>query len=271
MHTRSGDDDRAALKSLLHWYSAMGVDAAVGEEPCDRFSSGQDAAVAPREPSTPAPEAVPRRASPATTASADALVAQAEALAANANDLDALRASFETLPGCTLATTARMVFSGGTAGAPLMLIGAAPETDDERQGVIFAGASGRLLDAMLRAIGLDRTCVYFSHVVPWRPPGNRVPTSLELSLCLPFARRHIALARPRVILCLGERAAQPLLGTSDAISRLRGRWLSFEGETNTTKLLATFSPSYLLNQPLQKRRAWADLQMVSAALEETGA
>ena len=265
--TDVASDETPALESLLRWYAAMGVDAAVDEVPHDRFVA-EPAPLPTQAVRTAQTSLAPSqpRAAEALPASADALVGEAEARAAEATDLDALRRSLETMPGCGLASAARMIFSGGTPGARLMLIGGAPDSDDERQGEAFAGPSGRLLDAMLRAIGLDRTGVYLANVVPWRPPGNRPPTALELSLCLPFARRHIALAGPRVILCLGERAAQPLLASREPISRLRGRWHRYEGNATTVKLMVSFSPTYLLSQPLQKRRAWADLQMLAAEL-----
>ena len=287
MTTPDPPDDAAtaALEYLLRWYAAMGVDAPVDEAPHDRFASADIgtsdgdpgvalARVAGRSPPVrPASriEAPPaaRRPMDATPMSADALVRQAETLAGGATTLDDLRARWETLPGCGLAATAsRMIFSSGTPGAPVLLAGGAPDADDERAGEAFAGSHGRLLDAMLRAIGLDRGGVYMINVVPWRPPGNRAPTPLELALCLPFARRHVALADPALILCLGERAAQPLLATRDPISRLRGRWVSYEGEAKTVKTLVTFSPAILLKQPIQKRRAWADLLML--ATERTG-
>ena len=265
--------DTRALESLLRWYAAMGVDASVDEEPHDRFVTPAPASPPPERVSaspqpidTPTRGGAPRPAAPAP-ASAEAQIRQAEALAADATTLEELHARWATLPGCGLAATAaRMIFSGGTAGAPLMLIGSAPEADDERQGEAFAGRHGQLLDAMLRAIGLARADVYLTNVIPWRPPGGRPPTPLELGLCLPFTRRHIALADPERVLCLGERAAQPLLNTRDPISRLRGRWLAYEGEAKTVRTLVTFSPDYLLKQPLQKRRAWSDLQMLAGNL-----
>ncbi len=282
------DVTAASLAYLLRWYAAMGVDAPVDEQPHNRFaaldadpsSSGGMAARAqtqigdaersgpdrPRLGSAAAPShprAQARRTLDATPKPADALVRQAEALAAEAATLDDLTARWEAVPGCGLAATAsRMIVSAGAWGAPVLVAGGAPEADDERAGEAFAGPHGRLLDAMLHAIGLDRTQVYFINVVPWRPPGNRMPTPLELALCLPFARRLIALADPQLILCLGERAAQPLLGSRDPISRLRGRWMSFEGESRTVRTLVTFAPGTLLKQPLQKRRTWADLQML---------
>lgn len=266
-------DERPALESLLRWYVAMGVDAPVDETPHDRFLAAEpQAPAAPRiVPPEPAAAATrPARAVPrldAAPASAEALIRQAEALAADAADLADLETRWKTLPGCGLAATAsRMIFSAGAAGVRLMLIGGAPDADDERQGEAFCGARGRLLDAMLRAIGLDRTGVYLANLIPWRPPGGRAPTPLELALCLPFARRHIALADPVLLLCLGERAAQPLLDSGEPISRLRGRWLTYEGEAKTVKTLVTFAPEYLLKQPLQKRRAWADLLMLEATV-----
>ena len=281
----SDDATTAALEALLRWYAAMGADASIDEAAHDRFApsdTGDNEAgpavaalerVARRAAAEPAPRSeidraappVTRKAMDATPMAAEALVRQAKALAGGAGTLAELKARWEALPGCGLAATAsRMIFSSGTPGAPVLLAGGAPDADDERAGEAFAGAHGRLLDAMLRAIGLDRGGVYMINVVPWRPPGNRAPTPLELALCLPFARRQVALADPAVILCLGERAAQPLLDTRDPIGRLRGRWMSFEGEAKTVKTLVTFSPATLLKQPIQKRRAWADLLMLAA-------
>ena len=248
----------AALEALLRWYTAMGVDAPVNDAPQDCFTQPPGAAMQRDRPATPPSSAL---------ASADALATQAHELAASATTLDELRTRWASLPGCGLAATAaRMIFDGGTPGAPIMLVGGAPDSDDERHGAAFAGEKGRLLDAMLRAIGLDRGQVYLGNVIPWRPPGNRPPTPLELGLCLPFARRQIELAAPRILVCLGDRAAQPLLGSRDTVGKLRGRWVSFEGRATPVKTLVTFSLDYLLKQPLQKRRAWADLLMISAQL-----
>ena len=271
--------DTYALEGLLRWYAAMGVDASVDEDPHDRFIPVPDVAkAAPSNPSSAiqarqgaatiaSDQARPPTSATVSSTSAETLVREAETLAAGAATLAELHDRFATLPGCGLAATAaRMIFSGGTAGAPLMVVGAAPEAEDERRGEAFAGPGGELLDAMLRAISLSRTDVYLSNVIPWRPPGGRPPTPLELALCLPFTRRHIALAAPTRILCLGERAAQPLLATRDPISRLRGRWLAYEGEAKTVRTLVTFSPDYLLKQPLQKRRAWSDLRMLASDL-----
>ena len=266
----SDDIEPLALEALLRWYVAMGVDAPVVETPRDCFVMAEPVRATPADAASAivAPPPASRVQTVTGGSSPDALIAEAHALAASAKTLEELRDRWASLPGCGLAVTAsRMIFTGGTPGTRLMLVGGAPDSDDERQGEAFCGPKGRLLDAMLHAIGLDRGRVSLGHVIPWRPPGNRAPTPLELGLCLPFARRHIALVAPELLLCLGERAAQPLLVSREPISRLRGRWLSVEGDRATVKTLVTFSLDFLLTQPLQKRRAWSDLQMVAAALD----
>ena len=262
-----GNDERAALEALLGWYVAMGVDAPVDAVPRDRLAAPEPAHRDPVLAPPPVARASPVPSATSGASPSAALVAAAEALAAGAGTITELGASWASLPGCGLAATAsRMIFASGTPGSRLMLIAGAPDSDDERQGEAFCGPKGALLDNILRAIGLDRSQVYLGYVVPWRPPGNRAPTPLELALCLPFAKRHVALARPDLLVCLGERAAQPLLGNRDPISRLRGRWVSYEGDGHVVKTLVTFSLDYLLTQPLQKRKAWADFQAIAGAM-----
>lgn len=268
-------DPMPALETLLRWYVDMGVDAAIDAAPNDRFASPAEPPAArvsdSRVEPTPAARTQappPIRSSEAGGASED-LIREAEALAAGARDLDDLLARWQTVPGCALGRAARFIADPGAREADVMLLAAAPEEDDERAGQAFAGAHGRLLDNMLAAIGLARGQVALAHVVPWRPPGGRAPTPLEIAVNLPFARRRIALAQARLVLCLGERAAQPLLETKDSVGRLRGRWFDVVTPTHGARALVTFSPLYLLKQPLQKRLAWADLQLLAAA--RTGA
>ena len=163
-----------ALEGLLRWYAAMGVDATIDGVAHDRFVAAPEprAAVTDRG-RMPQDEPARREAGPVSSAT---LVADAETLAREAKDIDDLAARWAELPGCSLATSAaRMVLATGTPGARVMLIAGAPEADDERAGAAFAGPRGALLDAMLRAIGLDRSSVYLAHLLPWRPPGARAP------------------------------------------------------------------------------------------------
>ena len=158
-----------------------------------------------------------------------------------------------------------IVFGEGDPGAALMFIGEGPGAEEDRTGRPFVGQAGQLLDAMVRALGLDRPDVYIANVVKCRPPGNRDPQDEEMAACSPFLDRQIDLIGPRVIVALGRIAAQRLTGTTKPIGVLRGRWTSYRG----IPLLPTFHPAYLLRQPLEKRKVWDDLKTVHRRL--TGA
>jgi DNA polymerase len=157
----------------------------------------------------------------------------------------------------------------GNPAAPVMIIGEAPGADEDRIGRPFVGRSGQLLDRMLAAIGLDRTTVQITNVIYWRPPGNRKPTSAEIAACLPFVLRHIALARPQVVVLAGGTAASALLPVSEGITRLRGRWfdLAVPGLDAPVPTLPMFHPSFLLRAPERKREAWRDLLALKARLD----
>jgi DNA polymerase len=186
--------------------------------------------------------------------------------AATAASLDDLRTLLDRFEGCTLrATASRLVFADGNPQGRVMFVGEAPGRDEDIQGLPFVGRSGKLLDLMLAAIGLDRTSVYIANIVPWRPPGNRDPTPLESEICLPFLRRQIELVDPDVLVCLGGPSAQALLGVK-GITRARGRWFSYHTGTREIRAMPTFHPAFLLRSPLQKRLAWRDFLAVKKAL-----
>jgi DNA polymerase len=191
-------------------------------------------------------------------------------LASEATSLEALRAALDTFHACALRRTAtNTVFADGKPDFGVMVIGEAPGADEDRMGLPFVGVSGKLLDAMLASIGLDRRLAYITNVVPWRPPGNRKPTGDEVALCLPFLERHVELVRPRVILAVGGLAAQSLLARTEGISRLRGQWKDYAtpGLSRPVPVLATFHPAYLLRTPAQKRLAWRDMRALRARLD----
>ena len=165
--------------------------------------------------------------------------------AGNATTLDELRALLAAFEGCTLrATATQLVFADGNPQSRVMFIGEAPGYDEDIVGRPFVGRSGKLLDRMLAAIGLDRTSAYIANVVPWRPPGNRTPTPQETAICLPFIRRQIELANPDFLVCLGGPAMQTLLGVKDGITRSRGRWFSYDSGRREIRALATFHPAF---------------------------
>ncbi len=267
-------DDLAALR----WLVEAGADEAIGESPLDRFAALPSpppvAAPAPK-PAARAAVAVPPTPVAAPTLAAPQPAAQAElaarAAAAAAHSLAELQAAVAAFEGCALkATATNLVFADGNPAAPLMLMGDAPRADDDRAGTPFAGDMGKLLDRMLAAIGLDRGGVYIANAIPWRPPADRQPTAAEIAACLPFARRHVALARPKLLVLFGELAARSLLGTAEGIIRLRGRWKSYEDPALPAPIpvLTTYHPWYLLKQPLQKRDSWSDLLSIKQKIAE---
>ncbi|NNG03942.1 MAG: uracil-DNA glycosylase, partial [Inquilinus sp.] len=188
-----------------------------------------------------------------------------------AKTLDELRAALTGFEGCALKRTAtNLVFADGNPAAEVMLVGEAPGAEEDRQGLPFVGTSGRLLDRMLACIGLDRTSVYITNILPWRPPGNRQPTAAEIAVCLPFAERHIALKHPRLLILAGGTAAKTILGTAEGITRMRGRWTdhTIPGMSAPVPTVAIYHPAYLLRQPAQKRDAWRDLLAIKRRLGE---
>ncbi len=196
----------------------------------------------------------------------------ARGLALKAHTLAELEAAIAGFDGCALkATATRLVFADGNPKARLMLVGEAPGADEDRQGKPFVGVSGQLLDRMLAWIGLDRSKVYISNILPWRPPGNRSPTSAEIAICLPFIERHIELVDPSVLVLLGGTSAKALLATGEGIMKLRGRWLEYAspGLPRPVAAMATFHPAYLLRSPGYKREAWRDFLVIKNKLKNT--
>jgi len=175
----------------------------------------------------------------------------------------ALREELGECTRCKLAGgRTRLVFGVGNPQAELMFVGEGPGADEDRQGEPFVGRAGQLLTKMIEAMGYRRGDVYIANVVKCRPPENRNPEPDEMDACEPFLRGQIAAIRPRVIVALGKTAVQALLRDTTAISRLRGRWFSYEG----VRLMPTFHPAYLLRSPDEKRKAWEDLQHVMKEL-----
>jgi DNA polymerase len=272
-------DPRREARELIAFYLDAGADAVLGEIPLDRMAD-EEPAVASAIVARPSPASrtnesppVPRKEAArasyqaAAPASPEIAVMAAREAAKNAKTLDELRALLTDFEGCALrATATQLVFADGNPEARVMFVGEAPGYDEDVIGRPFVGRSGKLLDLMMGAIGLDRTQVYIANVVPWRPPGNRTPTPQETAICLPFIRRQIELANPDFLVCLGGPAMQTLLGIKDGITRSRGRWMSFDTGSREIRALATFHPAFLLRSPLQKRFAWRDFLALKKAL-----
>ncbi|MDA8415627.1 MAG: uracil-DNA glycosylase [Betaproteobacteria bacterium] len=141
------------------------------------------------------------------------------------------------------------------SGSPWMFIGEAPGYEEDRTGQPFVGDSGKLLDQMLHAIGLERAQVSIANVIKCRPPHNRTPTTVECQSCLPYLEQQIAEVRPKVLVLLGKVAAQSLLKKTQTMTELRKESLEFQG----IPTIATWHPAYLLRNPQEKQGAWRDL------------
>lgn len=169
----------------------------------------------------------------------------------------------EKVRGCTLCELhekrTQTVFSRGSGTSGLWFVGEGPGADEDAQGEPFVGAAGKLLDKMIAGIGFSRDEVYVCNVVKCRPPNNRRPTLVEMQTCSPYLRRQIQLLEPRVIVALGGTAVSGLLGVTEGITRLRGRFRLYEGRI---AVMPTFHPAYLLRNPAAKREVWNDLRQV---------
>jgi DNA polymerase len=286
-------DPIRAARELLAFYVEAGVDTCLGDAPFDRLAQPNpapaEATVPSRTASALSVRELPRgsgaadlgradggkphhtptpRQSPLPIPPEEAQMAAREA-ARRAESLEELRAILERFDGCTLKNTAKkLVFSDGNPSARVMFVGEAPGRDEDLEGRPFVGRSGKLLDRMLAAIGLDRgTNAYIANIIPWRPPGNRTPTPQEAAICLPFISRQIELSEAEILVCLGGPSAQALLGVKDGILKTRGRWFSYTAGSRSMRAIATLHPAYLLRSPLQKRLAWRDFLLIKKALE----
>ena len=182
----------------------------------------------------------------------------------------ALEAAVAACTACPLHRSRnRTVFGAGARDADWMVIGEGPGANEDRQGEPFVGRAGRLLDAMLVALGLAREEVFITNTVKCRPPGNRDPEPEETERCGPFLDRQIELLAPRVILVVGRIAARTVLGTDAPLARLRGREHRYPRGPRPVPVVATYHPAYLLRTPLAKRAAWEDLCLARSIAART--
>lgn len=275
---------QAALAALA-WQIDCGVTEFIGDDPVNAYDlpekppwSAKPAAAPAGATTAPGTTAAPRAPvadfTPRISAeqrqqlAADEGVAAAQAAARAAGDLDALRAAIAAFEHCELKQGAKsLVFSDGQPGARVMVLGEAPDRDEDLLGKPLVGPAGDLLDKMFAAIGLSRdsddlqSALYLTTVMPWRPPGNRAPTPEELAMMRPFVERHIELAKPEVIVLMGNAPCAALLGAK-GILRLRGKWNTALGKP----VMPMSHPTDLLRTPANKREAWADLLAIKARL-----
>jgi uracil-DNA glycosylase family 4 len=269
-------DPAPTVAQLLAFYLEAGVDCALTDVPVNRLADPDIIAARPSEAAPPSPvRTIPAAPAAIVPARGEAVVAPEAAItsareaARTAPTLEALRVLLENFDGCALKQTAtRLVFADGNPQARIMFVGEAPGREEDIEGLPFVGRSGKLLDRMIAAIGLDRSKAYIANVIPWRPPGNRTPTPQETQICLPFIQRQIELVNPDVLVTLGNPSTQTLLSTREGIMKTRGKWFEYDTGTRMIRALATFHPAYLLRSPSYKRMAWQDLRAIAKALAQ---
>jgi len=184
--------------------------------------------------------------------------------------LEGLKEAMAEFDGCSLKKTAmNLVFSDGNPEADVMIIGEAPGADEDRQGKPFVGQSGQLLRRIFGFIGLTLDHLYITNVLPYRPPGNRQPTPVEISMFHPFLEKHIALINPKCLILVGGTATKALLDAKEGITQLRGKWFDLPLSSGATvKTMVTYHPAYLLRSPLRKREVWKDMLALKRFLRE---
>jgi len=177
--------------------------------------------------------------------------------------LTKLEKKIKDIKNCDLKKNAKqIVFSDGNINSKIMIIGEGPGANEDKEGKPFVGRAGKLLDKMLGAIKLDRTKVYISNVVNYRPPQNRKPNENEIERYLPFLRNHIEIINPKILILLGSTALNALVGNEVVISKARGQWIQKEIGAVKPWVIASFHPAFLMRQPEQKKLAWIDLKMI---------
>ena len=260
------------LIAMLAWQVEMGADEAVldkslhdlqAPQSSDDISGSTPTPVSVASPlSDIQPPSAPTSPAPSTSP-APAPAPPNQTVSAHLHHLDSLSdlaTALSQLDSCPLKHTAStMCFADGNAGARLMIIGEAPGRDEDRLGVPFVGAVGQFLDHMLASIGLDRSGVYLTNFLPWRPPGNRSATAEEIDMLLPYLYRHIQLANPELVVILGGIPAKTMLKSGDNILKLRGRWQDIDyGDGEIRPTMVSLHPAHLMRSPAQKRLAFED-------------
>ena len=183
--------------------------------------------------------------------------------------LKKLRNSIQNISDCKLKKSAtNIVFSDGNPNARVMIIGEGPGANEDKEGCPFIGRAGQLLDKMLLSINLDRTNVYITNVVNYRPPQNRSPDEQEIKRYIPYLTKHIEIIQPAIILLLGSTALNAIIGNENVISKARGKWVEKKIGKSRVSIIPSFHPAFLMRQPAQKAMSWIDLKMIRKKITE---
>ena len=182
--------------------------------------------------------------------------------------LEELKSYIENYDKCELKNTSRStVFCDGNSKSKIMLIGEAPGNQEDLEGKPFVGKSGKLLDKILKFININRENSYIINIVPWRPPGNRNPTTKEIRQCLPFVKKHIELINPDILVLVGSISAKSILDKDLGITKLRGEWHIYRDKHLEIPALPIFHPAYLLRRPTSKSMVMKDILLLNRKIQ----
>ena len=182
--------------------------------------------------------------------------------------LNILRKKIQDIENCKLKNNSKnIVFSDGDISSPLMIVGEGPGQTEDDQGKPFVGEAGKLLNKMLNAIKIDRSKIYITNVVNYRPPKNRKPEPDEILRYSEFLKEHISIFDPKILILMGSTAMEALFGNKIKITKSRGEWKEIVIKNKVFKTIATFHPAYLLRQPDQKKFSWEDLKKIRKEID----
>lgn len=236
------------MKDILGFYKDIGVDTTYLDRPVNHMATVEPVTTTHTEP----PE-----------------LESSKYLADKATSLAELEKYIKAFTGCNLRKTAmNTVFGDGSPTADVVFIGEAPGANEDKEGIPFCGQSGKLLNNILKSIGLDREKVFITNTVFWRPPGNRRPTPEEIKICRPFVEKAIALINPKMLVLVGSTAVESLLDSKVSMHNLRESNYMYKNKYTTGDIptFVIFHPSYLLRQPSKKKLMWFDFLKIKEAI-----
>lgn len=182
--------------------------------------------------------------------------------------LNLLRKKIQGIENCKLKNNSKnIVFSDGDISSPLMIVGEGPGQTEDDQGKPFVGEAGKLLNKMLNAIKIERSKIYITNVVNYRPPKNRKPEPDEILRYSEFLKEHISIFDPKILILMGSTAMEALFGNKIKITKSRGEWKEIVIKNKVFKTIITFHPAYLLRQPDQKKFSWQDLKKIRKEID----
>ena len=180
-----------------------------------------------------------------------------------------LKKLINSIQNCNLKNNSQnLILGDGNLNSPIMIIGEAPGLEEEKSGKTFQGESGDLLQKMLLAINIKKRDIYSSYSVNFRPPEDRKPTNNEIKRYSTFLKMHISIIDPKIIILFGSTAMQAVTSSIDKISNERGKWKEIILKNKTYPIMVTFSPSYLIRFPENKKYAWEDLKIIRSKIQE---